>query len=71
MILFLDVNECQSAPCGLNAKCTNTEGSYDCKCQSGFQGNGANCTGKARTNINHPFFYNGEGQYLVRMFEYF
>ena len=41
-----DINECvKGTPCGYNANCTNTDGSYTCKCQSGYDGNGTNCTG--------------------------
>ena len=44
-----DGNECASSEtneCDPNALCTNTEGSYVCRCLSGFQGDGRNCTGK-------------------------
>ena len=30
--------------CHLNATCTNTDGSYDCHCLSGFIGTGFNCS---------------------------
>jgi hypothetical protein len=42
--IFLDVNECLTRPCHHNANCTDTEGSYDCKCNVGFSGNGVTCT---------------------------
>ena len=44
-----DVDECASPEtneCHLNAVCTNTEGTYVCRCKKGFSGNGKNCTGK-------------------------
>ena len=47
-ILFthLDLDECASPnECDLNALCTNTEGSYVCRCRKGFAGDGRNCTG--------------------------
>ncbi|XP_028416921.1 fibrillin-2-like, partial [Dendronephthya gigantea] len=31
-------------PCGYNANCTNTNGSYICECRTGYEGNGTNCT---------------------------
>lgn len=31
-----DVNECSSRPCPSNSQCVNTEGSYNCDCQSGY-----------------------------------
>ena len=42
-----DINECTdgSNRCGVNADCTDTEGSYTCKCRPGFQGDGFTCTG--------------------------
>ena len=42
-----DVNECSadSNPCDDNADCSNTEGSYSCRCKSGFIGNGTTCQG--------------------------
>ena len=44
---ILDVDECNSTifPCGDNANCTDTDGSFKCDCLIGFQGNGFNCTG--------------------------
>lgn len=40
-----DVNECATAThdCNANANCTNTVGSFECKCKSGFTGNGRQC----------------------------
>lgn len=43
---FTDIDECLANPCGYNANCTNTNGSYFCECQTGYEGNGTNCTGK-------------------------
>ena len=44
----LDTDECQNKEtnkCHANSACTNTEGSYDCRCQTGYKGDGTNCTG--------------------------
>ena len=45
--LFIDVDECvqNSTLCNINANCTNTDGSYMCQCQDGYEGDGINCTG--------------------------
>ena len=29
--------------CGANATCTDTEGSFDCTCDPGFEGDGFTC----------------------------
>ena len=44
-----DIDECASPEtnsCHSNALCTNTEGSYVCRCLRGYNGDGQNCTGK-------------------------
>ena len=47
MIYFLtDIDECLSTPCDKNAVCANTEGSFTCKCNTGYSGDGFGCTGK-------------------------
>ena len=49
-VLFLhsDVDECMmnvgNHACDENAICTNTDGSYTCKCHIGYAGDGYNCT---------------------------
>ena len=47
-LYFLDVNECDTGidSCHMNATCINTIGSYDCKCDHGFSGDGFNCSSK-------------------------
>ena len=44
---FIDIDECKgNHSCHENANCTNTNGSYVCDCQPGYNGNGQNCTGE-------------------------
>ena len=31
--------------CDENANCTNIDGSYNCSCNHGYEGDGFNCTG--------------------------
>ena len=45
-----DIDECSSSEaneCDSNALCTNTEGSYVCRCIRGYEGDGRTCSGKA------------------------
>ena len=41
------MNECalNMSRCDENANCTNTDGSYNCSCNHGYEGDGFNCTG--------------------------
>ena len=45
-----DINECEQEPypCDESAICYNTDGSFYCKCQEGFSGDGFECTGNAK-----------------------
>ena len=45
LYLFLDIDECSlsSSPCHTDATCTNSNGSFECDCQSGYTGNGSYC----------------------------
>ena len=48
-LFIADIDECAnggSDDCDLNALCTNTEGSYVCRCVKGFVGDGQMCVGK-------------------------
>ena len=48
LLPITDVNECGSAgtnECDSKAQCTNIEGSYNCRCLNGYQGDGKNCSG--------------------------
>ena len=44
-----DINECEdpgdNPTCHENANCTDTEGSYECTCNTGFSGDGFICLG--------------------------
>ncbi len=45
LLQFIDVNECSTSPCSVNALCTNLPGTYECACNTGYEGNGINsCT---------------------------
>ena len=51
IFLTLDINECNHGlnstdtdGCHDNATCTNTESSYTCECNTGYTGDGFNCS---------------------------
>lgn len=44
-LFVLDIDECVANPCDVNAACLNTNGSYQCSCRPGFEGDGESCTG--------------------------
>ena len=65
-VCFLDINECDDETDDCEQICTNTEGSFDCSCMSGFtlDDNGKNCTGESFTKVIdfsylHNFIYEG------------
>ena len=48
-ISFLDINACVNVTthkCDAKANCNNNEGSYNCSCNTGYEGNGFMCTGE-------------------------
>ena len=47
LCLVVDIPECEREldDCDPNANCTNTIGSYNCTCNTGFTGDGFNCRG--------------------------
>ena len=44
--VYSDINECSKRPCHANATCTNFPGSFVCRCNPFFTGNGYTCTGQ-------------------------
>ena len=45
-----DIDECSEGldMCASNATCTNTEGDYNCSCDTGYNGDGFTCDSKRR-----------------------
>ena len=52
-----DIDECNAAnnSCHENAWCNNTQGSFNCSCKPGYEGDGYNCTGKILWVFSNPF----------------
>ena len=52
-IACTDDDECKDGThmCSANATCINTDGGYNCSCNSGYKGDGFNCSSKHLTNI--------------------
>ena len=46
LLISLDIYECLSLPCHVNASCTDTQGSFACQCNTGYSGTGFNCSSK-------------------------
>ena len=46
LLLSIDINECEleTDNCHVYANCTDAMGSFDCTCNSGYEGDGVNCT---------------------------
>ena len=44
--MLADVDECVLGVhnCDVNANCTNSVGSFNCSCNTGYSGNGVNCS---------------------------
>ena len=49
VFLITDIDECTLSDhdCHMYAKCTDTNGGYNCSCIEGFEGNGTLCKGKS------------------------
>ena len=45
-LLLADINECETGSdnCDENAQCSNTKGSFTCYCESGYTGDGTECS---------------------------
>jgi len=58
LVRLADINECELEvpPCGSNANCSDTDGSFICTCRTGFEGNGFTCTGKAAMQISFQVY---------------
>ena len=45
VMFWVDINECSAGTdmCASNSTCTNTEGGYNCSCDTGYHGDGFMC----------------------------
>lgn len=48
-VFYVDIDECENGEnsCHANALCSNTAGSYVCRCIRGFEGDGRTCVGNS------------------------
>ena len=70
LIIISDKDECASREqneCDPNALCTNTEGSYVCRCLRGYEGDGKTCEGRCRWILESCFVYILLGQKGLRL----
>ena len=46
LFMFTDIDECELGDhnCDGNANCMNTFGSFSCSCNTGYSGDGVNCS---------------------------
>ena len=67
---LLDINECSTNAhnCDANAFCSNSEGSYNCTCRPGYNGNGTSCTGKS---YHYHYHYHHHHYYYYYYYYYF
>lgn len=51
-----NIDECTAgtSPCDSNAVCEDTQGSYNCACNSGYQGDGKTCTELDECAVSNP-----------------
>ena len=54
IFMFIDIDECMIKidNCDSNANCTDTSGSFNCTCNTGYSGNGTFCQGEKSLYIS-------------------
>ena len=52
-IITTDINECDDNDSGCSQICKNTEGSYECSCNDGYEldDNGRNCSNASKSTM--------------------
>ena len=71
--LTLDLDECvllnvDEGGCGMNSVCTNTEGSFECRCQKDYFGDGRHCYSKLQRRYSETLQCHSAALHLARLF---
>ena len=68
VVFSTDLNECdrKTNDCHQHASCTNKRGSYSCKCNHGYQGNGFKCSPTSNScSVIRKNFSSVSGNYVI------
>ena len=65
---FSDVNECQASNGGCEQLCTNTDGSFQCSCRTGYSlsSDGLSCNGKASNRVTVAYL--SKSYFVIKTF---
>ena len=69
LLLFLDVNECETLNGGCQHQCVNKNGSYVCECNEKYvmDGNGKTCSGKLKIRMSCDTYFKCARKKLVNV----
>ena len=74
--MYSDIDECSTLTglCDDHATCNDSDGSYICTCDNGYEGDGLNCTGEISriiqyidSDIHSVFIANLHNSYTIKM----
>ena len=68
VILHLDFDKPGCAlqtPCDINARCSNSSGSFECVCEPGFAGNGSVCVCKCLKVLKYSDWHDNAQKHII------